>query len=83
MPGRRHRTVAGVEIRILGDSAYEFETNEGFDYHVRKEQGAWVLDAFDAAEADPDTAWVLGDRFSTLTEAVEFAKVVSDGNTAS
>lgn len=66
------RRIDRVELKKTESHGYEFQVGP-FDYHVRFEDGAWMLDQFEAAIQDPDGAHVRTVECESLNDAVHFA----------
>lgn len=66
------RKIDRVELHKTEPSGYEFQVGP-YDYHVRFEDGAWVLDQFHSAVPDPNEAHIQSLEVESLQDAVHYA----------
>lgn len=61
-----------VQLKRTEPNGYEFAVGR-FDYHIRQEDGAWVLDQFQRQVQDPDEAHVQTVECDSLADGIHFA----------
>jgi hypothetical protein len=53
----KRRAPSKIKAKRLTATEFEF-TSHGYDWHLRRERGQWVLDQFDSSIRDADDAHV-------------------------
>ena len=66
------RKIDRVELRQTESKGYEFQVGP-YDYHVRFEEGAWILDQFHSSVAASNEAHIQSMEVESLNDAVHYA----------